>query len=146
MTRIQRPSFCVCSCWCAFQGAVLGDVLTLIFRHQLFPVVHLGSSQHGLSVVRLLLAVLEKVRRPEDAAIESIGANAKSQNQRHRQGACLREVWRIHRFLRIVWTRVSKLFCPRATYTITHLFEGRTSYVMWLFREKLHSTKSQIFS
>jgi len=32
-------------------------------------------------------------------------------------------------------TAVPKLFCPRATYTITHLYEGRTSYVIWLFRK-----------
>jgi len=41
---------------------------------------------------------------------------------------------------------VSKVFCPRATYAITHLLEGRTSYVVWLFRERLRSTNSQIFS
>ena len=48
----------------------------------------------------------------------------------------------------IWWIRaaVYKLFRPRATHTITHLFEGRTSYVTWLFRERLHSNKSQIFS
>jgi len=37
---------------------------------------------------------------------------------------------------------ISKLFCQRAT----QQFEGRTSYVMWLFRGMLHSTKSTNFS
>jgi len=35
---------------------------------------------------------------------------------------------------------VSKCFCQRATLAVTEQFEGRTSYVMWLFWDMLHST------
>jgi len=42
-------------------------------------------------------------------------------------------------------TGISKFFCPRATYRISQQFEGRASYVMWLFRDMLHSTKSRNF-
>ena len=40
-------------------------------------------------------------------------------------------------------TGVSKLFDPRATCVIVQQCEGRTSYVMWLFRVMLYSTKSK---
>ena len=47
---------------------------------------------------------------------------------------------------RSVWNRVSKLFHPRVTKVITQQCEGRTSYVMWLFRDMLHSIKLKSFS
>jgi len=37
---------------------------------------------------------------------------------------------------------VSKLSCQRATEAITRQFEGRTSYVIRLFRDMLHSATS----
>jgi len=40
-------------------------------------------------------------------------------------------------------TGASKLFHPRATKVITQQCEGRTSYVMWFFRDMLHSSKSK---
>jgi len=45
------------------------------------------------------------------------------------------------------WFRagVSKLFHLRATRAITQHSEGRTSYVMWLFRDILHSTITTSF-
>jgi len=43
-------------------------------------------------------------------------------------------------------TGVSKLFHPRTSYVITQQCEGPTSYVMWLFQDMLHSTKSKGFS
>ena len=42
-------------------------------------------------------------------------------------------------------TGVSQLVCQSATYStqaVMQQFEGRISYVMWLFRDMLHSTKS----
>jgi len=38
-----------------------------------------------------------------------------------------------------------KLLCPRATQAITEHIEGRTSYVMWLFLDMLHSNESTKF-
>jgi len=42
-------------------------------------------------------------------------------------------------------TGVSKLFHPKVTWVITQQCEGRTSCLMWLFRD-IHSTKSKCFS
>ena len=36
-------------------------------------------------------------------------------------------------------------FCQRATQAVTKQIEDRTPYVMWLFRDMLHPTKSTIF-
>ena len=42
--------------------------------------------------------------------------------------------------------RSPNFFYPRATQVITQQCVCRTSYVMWLFRDMLHSTKSKRFS
>jgi len=42
--------------------------------------------------------------------------------------------------------RVSKRFLSNGREAITQQFDGRTSYVMWSFRDMLHSTNSKTFS
>ena len=50
------------------------------------------------------------------------------------------------RIVSLAKTEISKLFSQRTTWAITQQFEGRTSHVMWLFHDMLHSTKPTNFS